>query len=77
MWLFFKKKLFKSFQFEPEMVHGIMFLSTVVYLKNEAARSSETFLTYHNTTWRHKTEGLDVNFLRFFTRHCIVSHLVP
>jgi hypothetical protein len=29
-------------------------------LKMEAAWTSEMFVSYHNTTWRHKPEDLDM-----------------
>jgi len=34
-------------------------------MKTEAARSSETLVSYHNTTRRHKPEDLDLNFHRY------------
>jgi len=31
-------------------------------LKMVAVRSSETLVSYHNITWRHNPEDLDLNF---------------
>jgi hypothetical protein len=34
-------------------------------LKMEALRSSETLVSYHNTTWRHDPEDLDLTVITF------------
>jgi len=37
------------------------FIANNFTLKLEAALSSETVVSYHNTTWRHNLEDLDLN----------------
>jgi hypothetical protein len=37
------------------------FIANNFTLKLEAALSSETVVPYHNTTWRHNLEDLDLN----------------
>jgi hypothetical protein len=60
---------FTAVMIEVDVFWGVTPCSAVVgyqrfILKIETAWTSETLISYHNTTWRHNPEDLDLNMPR-------------
>jgi hypothetical protein len=57
----FKKKLIQmSYHYRHLSFPAINNINTVTALNMEAARSSETLISYHNTTWHHNPEDINL-----------------